>query len=602
MAQKFVGIDLGSHQVKIVVATAGLRGVQVLNTFQAAVDPQQDLEDALAASAAVAVGLLREQQLSHLPVGVCLPGALGSYRVLKFPFADQKRVSQALAFEIDGQFPLPVTELEYDHFVTPRVDGGGQALVVAVRRDLLSAVMSSLREAGVDVRLMTTVPMALAQVMGGSIAPRAADDPDDPTKPAMLVVDVGGRSTQLIALGDRGPLAVRTLRRGGRNVTGAIRKAYGLDAQSAEMVKLRDGFIAHSGSGALDDAQQRLSATVGRAMEGVLREIEHTRLWLRSELGHEVTEVRLVGGGANLRGLSEYLHDQLQLPVSMGRPRARFGGRYDPQEGWALDTAALGAAMGAARRPLVQLQDESGIQRDSDWIQQRFGTILALGLAIVAVAAVDTIVKIKALETERDRYRDELSASTQKVFGESKTSAAEIQELLDAVEGGDLTSVVPERTALDVLQLVAQASAPTDLGKAPSAPPPVDPAADPALDPTAPVDPAGNPAIAAPPGGEPAAEPVPAGPVDVNAGIVVADELELASLDIRELKIDMKVSATRAAAQDRLAIKLKELGCISDITKGKVTDRSRGGADRKVFEMTMSHRCYSGMAASTEEE
>lgn len=598
MAQKFVGIDLGSHQVKCVVATAGLRGVQVLNTYQAAVEPQQDLEDALAASAAVAVGLLREQGLTHLPVGVCLPGALGSYRVLKFPFADQKRVSQALAFEIDGQFPLPVTELEYDHFVTPRIDGGGQALVLAVRRDLISAVTSSLREAGVDVRLMTTVPMALAQVMGGSIAPRSSDDPDDPTKPAALVVDVGGRSTQLIALGDRGPLAVRTLRRGGRNVTGAIRKAYGVDAQSAEMVKLRDGFIAHSGSGALDDAQQRLSAAIGRSMEGVLREIEHTQLWLRSELGHEVTEVRLVGGGAHLRGLGEYLHDQLQLPVSMGRPRARFGGRHEPQEGWALSTAALGAAMGAARRPLVQLQDESGVQRDSDWIQQRFGSILALGLAIVAVAAVDTIVKIKALETERDRYRDELSATTKRTFGESKTTASEIQELLDAVEGGDLTSVVPERTALDVLQLVAKAAAPTDLGKAPPPPPPVP---DPTLDPTAPLDPAGNPAVGADPSAPPP-EAAPAGPVDVNAGIVMADELELASLDIRELKIDMKVSATRAAAQDRLVIKLKELGCISEITKGKVTDRSRGGVDRKVFEMTMSHRCYSALAQGTEEE
>ncbi len=601
MAQKFVGIDLGSHQVKCVVATAGLRGVQVLNTYQAPVEPQQDLEDALAASAAVAVGLLREQNLTHLPVGVCLPGALGSYRVLKFPFADQKRVSQALAFEIDGQFPLPVTELEYDHFVTPRVDGGGQALVVAVRRDLLSAVMSSLREAGVDVRLMTTVPMALAQVMGGSITPRSGDDPDDPTKPAALVVDVGGRSTQLVALGDRGPLAVRTLRRGGRNVTGAIRKAFGVDAQSAEMVKLRDGFIAHSGSGALDDGQQRVSAAVGRAMEGVLREIEHTRLWLRSELGHEVTEIRLVGGGANLRGLSEYLHDQLQLPVMMGRPRARFGGRFEPKEGWALDTAALGAAMGAARRPLVQLQDESGIQRDSDWIQQRFGTILALGLAIVAVAAVDTIVKIKALETERDRYRAELSATSKKVFGESKTSAAEIQEMLDAVEGGDMTSVVPERTALDVLQLVSKATAPTDAGKVPPPPPPpVE--GDPSLDPTAPLDPATDPTATPPDGEEPPPEAAPAGPVDVNAGIVMADELELASLDISELTIAMKVSATRAAAQDRLAIKLKELGCITDITKGKVTDRSRNGADRKVFEMTMTHRCYSGLSDATEEE
>ena len=68
---------------------------------------------------------------------------------------------------------------------------------------------------------------------------------------------------------------------------------------------------------------------------------------------------------------------------------------------------------------------------------------------------------------------------------------------------------------------------------------------------------------------------MPAGPVDVDAGIVTADQLELASLDIRELKVDLKVTATRATAQDRLAIQLKKLGCVSEITKGKVTEGNR---------------------------
>lgn len=33
MAQKFVGIDLGTHHIKVAVVSAGFRGVQLVDTF-----------------------------------------------------------------------------------------------------------------------------------------------------------------------------------------------------------------------------------------------------------------------------------------------------------------------------------------------------------------------------------------------------------------------------------------------------------------------------------------------------------------------------------------------------------------------------------------
>lgn len=605
MAQKFVGIDLGTHRIKGVVVTVGMRGVQVHSTFEAEVEAQGDNESQLAAGAATALRALRDRGLAHLPVGLAISGGMASYRVLKFPFADAKRINQALGFEIEGQFPHPLVDLTYDHIVAVgQGRRGGQALVVAVRKAVLEAVTSSYREAGVDLRLVTASPVALAQVLGTDITPLAPEQAEGDLTASALVVDIGARTTEIVALGDKGPVAVRSLRRGGRHVTHALSRTYGMDLEAAETAKLTDAFLPHAGVGELDDAQSRSAAVAARAIEVVVREIEQTRLWLRTELRQEVTELRLAGGGVHLRGLAEYLGEQVGLPVTLAEPNLRLSGAV-PDTGWSVYGTALGAAVGAVKRPLIRLNDASAIERDAGWLTEQFGALALIGVAVLAFASIDTIVKIRALETELSRHEDELAAVTEEHFGQSLLSSAEIEAALAEVEGTDLTRVLPERGAFEVLQMVTAAASPTDAKKAAEA------AAAP-IDPTT-GEPTAEPYFA--PGeakdededeeedgdeGEPAdTTGAPLSPVELDKGIVMDDDLRVAALDIREKKLEIKVSATRAAAQDRLAIKLKELGCISNITKGKITD-SRD--DRKSFEMAMDHECYRELKPANEDE
>lgn len=593
MAQKFVGIDLGTHRVKGVVVTVGMRGVQVHQSFEAEVDGHGDGESRLAAAAAVALRSLRDRGLAHLPVGMAISGGMASYRVLKFPFADPKRINQALGFEIEGQFPHPLADLTYDHIVAGgQGRRGGQALVVAVRKELLEAVTSSYREAGVDLRLVTASPVALAQVLGTDVAPLPAEEGESDLSPTALVVDIGARTTEIIALGDKGPVAIRSLRRGGRHVTTALSRTYGLDIEAAEAAKLQDAFLPHAAMGELDEAQSRSAAVAARAIEVVVREIEQTRLWLRTELRQEVTELRLAGGGVHLRGLAEYLHEQVGLPVTMAEPKLRLSGAI-PETGWSLYGTALGAAVGAVKRPLIRLNDASAIERDAGWLTEQFGALALIGVAVLAFASIDTIVKIRALETELSRHEDELAAVTKDHFGEALLTSIEIEAALAEVEGTDLTRVLPERGAFEVLQMVTSAASPTDADEKPAAaavdPETGEPAAEPFFSP----DKAKQPDDEGEDGdeddeGQADETGAPLSPVALDKGIVSDDDLRVAALDIRERKIEIKVSATRAAAQDRLALKLEELGCISNISKGKITDRN----DRKSFEMSMDHECY----------
>ncbi len=602
MAQKFVGVDLGSHHVKVVVVSSGLRGVQVTDAFTEPVgqvstdDPEVD---PLGAVLAVALGTLKQRRLLSLPMGLVLPPEVCSYRLLSFPFSDERRIAQAVGFEAEGQFPVPLEELFYGHVVVPSPGPGGRALVAAARRDKVEPIHDIFKRSGVDVKAVTSAAAAMAQVaLPPPAAPVSPELSERGLEPVSLLVDLGHQATQLVAMAPKGPRAIRTARRGGRHITAAIAKAYQMSTADAEAAKHRDAFLPHHGLEQMDDEQLDAGRIVARAIEPVLREIGHTRMWLRSAHKLEVTRLVLAGGGAALQGLVAYLKEQTGLEVQRLMPAPNLIKGTHGRD-WANYAGALGAAYGAARRPLLQLHDASVGDSEGGWIQERMSSLIAIGVAVMAFGALDTIAQVKALEAEQEAYEDELSQATLETFGEV-LGPSKIEAKLAAVDGADLSSLVPDKGALDVLAMIVEASTPSDLGQAPppgAAPTGTDPITGQPLAPGLMPSPMGGPVPPGglPPGvgpGDPAAAGVEEGakeigPIDPSRGIVMVDELTFSTVNIRELKVELKVGATSAPAQERLNTKLSQISCISGVQNGKVT-----GADRKAFEMIMDNNCY----------
>ncbi|MCX4242956.1 pilus assembly protein PilM [Paraliomyxa miuraensis] len=594
MAQKFVGIDLGAHHVKVVVVSAGLRGVQVTDAFSEPVGPapEDDPEvDPLGVVLATALSVVKQRRLASLPVGICLPPSMCSYRVLSFPFSDERRIAQAVAFEAEGQFPVAVDELFHGHVIVPGAAGGGRALVAAARRDKVEAISDIFKRASVDLRTVTSGAVAMAQI--------AARPPATPTPPELserglepvsLLVDFGHTSTQLVALSTKGPRAIRVARRGGRHVTAAIAKAYSMGEAEAEAAKHRDAFLPHHGLEQMNDEQLDAGRVVARALEPLLREIGQTRVWLRATYKLEVVRLQIAGGGAALQGLVPYLREQTGLPVDRLQPQALLVKGTEGKD-FGTYAVALGAAYGAARRPLLQLHDASSAEAEGSWVQERMSSLIAIGLAVMAFGALDTIAQVKALEAEQAAYEDELAAATLETFGEV-LGPSKIEATLAAVDGQDLTSLVPEKGALEVLAMVVEAATPSDLGQAPPPGAGIDPATGQPLPLVDPVT--GEPIESGDDdeGDEGGDEPPPVEKkkvevVDLTRGIVMSDELTLSTVEIRERKIELRVEANSAAAQDRLNYKLKQNSCLTNIQNGKAT-----GDPRKRFDMTMDNGCY----------
>ncbi len=584
MAQNFVGIDLGLHTVKVIVLSVGMRKAQVIATETAVVDevsPPGDGEDAestMDRAISTALAILEARGWKEHQAAVSLPSGEASYRSLSFPFADAKRIAQAVSFEIEGQFPMPLDELAHDHVVVPPAKKGasGRALVVASPGDHVERVTTAFRASGVDLRLVTVGAIATAQAMDKLEhvpvpMPELAEDeaPPELPRPVTLIVDVGHQATELVALSAEGPLAARSIRRGSRHLDVALSRAYGLDVASAHQAKEQSAFLPHEGLGELGADQRRTADEVARVFGPLLREIEHTRRWLENECGAAVTEIRSAGGGTRVMGFEAWLAERTELPVRTVTPgvlgKLKDGENID----WAAYLAAFGAALGAGRRPMLQLRELDG-NGGIGFFEENFGTVFTLGAAVLAFFAIDSIVAIKVVGQERDAYEAELAAASEQVFGDPMYSADEVLAALEGVGGADLSEQVPERGALEVLALVHRVAKPE-----PSPEPIVTPAE---------TNPDGSPI-------DPESPPEPEvslASVPDDAGIVVDDGLEIAFIDVGPLKFKMQISATRATAQDRLANKLAAIECITTVQKGKIRDR----AGRKEFEMNVDHDCY----------
>jgi hypothetical protein len=517
---------------------------------------------------------------------------------------------------------VPSHTLAVEHRAFTRTNGPGtHALVVAIDRDVLGRVTDRFQAAGVEVKGCTVAPLAALQCVFGSLALPPAVPAAEGRKPCGLFVDVGESGTDLVAWTDKGPVQLRSLRRGTRALSVAVARAFGTDTNAAATLMREAGLVPAE----LQQGRQVLQTPDGRttdvvlqqALEPLLREIEHMRMWLRTELGLEVAALQLAGGGALLPGIVEWLSGSLGTPVVRAEPSPRVlslakplpsvaavgagplpGASMPAGPVWARTLVAAGAATSAHRKPFLRFEAGAHARAEEGFLVQHFGTVFALGLALVGLFGIDTILRIRALERERTNVQEELSAISARVFGEALEDPEAVDGLLASLDQDVVEEEIPARGALEVLEMIARVAAPKDgTPQAQPAPtpdptaaagstgdgatPPVDGAGDggsgDAGTPSAPTEVAGS--------GNPEA---PGGPIPLEAGIVLSDALEFASIDVRAIKIEMKVSATRAGAQDRLALQLEKIGCIRNITKGRIVDRN----ERKVFEMSMDHDCF----------
>lgn len=467
MAQRIIGLDIGSWSIKAMVLESSLRRMSfvALREHHLPVDAHgQALPGELpAAIKAVLQGL----DVDVLSAGV--PGVQVLLRELSLPFADEKRVTPVLGFQLESLLPRPLETMVYDWHVLRKTPEGAQLLCPAADKQWLDQWLGEVRAGGAEPRHLTLSTLAM-----GNLLPHI--DLGEVGGRPVVVIDLGHRSTQLTLVKDGQVEAVRALSRGGHQVTQALARSLGLAYADAEHVK----HVGLDLTGAVPDGvspaehAQRVKVAA-QALEPILRELKMTLDAMTAQklrastdtLQQSVGAVILCGGMSRLAGMPEVISQVLDLPVLPLRPKGPVWEAIVSLPG-ATDVAipAAGLALEHVRDGelhRVNLRRGDSAASDFGAVRARAGWIAAFIAVLLVIFFVRKAMRVSTLEEQQDQLAALLDEYGDKVLGDKPDPELEpkarFETVLDTVTsppGSETDEVYPSMTAFKIFYEVTR--------------------------------------------------------------------------------------------------------------------------------------------------
>ena len=294
MARRILGLDMGSHAVKAVELRQTLRELalvqmRVLQVSDAPPSLPAELRD-----------FLQTYDLPREFVVASVAGDRLSTRRVSFPFKDRRKIRAALPFEVEAQVPFPLDDYFVDFEVAAEAASRTDAVAALVPRAEVSLLLESLREAGLEPRIVEAEGLVLANL--GAYFPLPG---------ARLLADVGHRKTSLCLCVDGRAVAARTIPVAGHAITQAFAAELGVSEAEAERRKVEEGVL---GGGRAPGAARAVLDRLARELVRTVESLEPA-LPVRDGGGSGLDEVTLLGGSAHLHRLDEYLSEVTGLPV-----------------------------------------------------------------------------------------------------------------------------------------------------------------------------------------------------------------------------------------------------------------------------------------------
>ncbi len=160
-----LGIDIGTHSIRVAEVSAGPKGIEIKRLVEKriAFEPGQREGQRQASIVSQLGALLKESKIKTKAAVFCVPGQTVFVRpTVKIPATSPDRLGQIIRFEAREQIPFPLekTILEYQVFETDD-PGEVEVLLVAMRRDHINQFMGLVRKSGLKPLAVSVSSLAL---------------------------------------------------------------------------------------------------------------------------------------------------------------------------------------------------------------------------------------------------------------------------------------------------------------------------------------------------------------------------------------------------------------------------------------------------------
>jgi type IV pilus assembly protein PilM len=307
-----VGLDISADAIRFIELEQGSNGVLAVTRYatrnfplgiisEGHVRDRKKLQEVIAS-------LAHEYKLSF--AHVALPEEQAYLANIRIPLVSPAEIRDVIELRLEEHVPISGAEAVFDYVVVGEGKSG--------RKDTIDVVVSvlahSVVEEYLDIFSETGItPKAFefeSQAMARAIIPRG----DNGT---FLVIDIGKMITDIFVSANGVVQFSASLDIGGHYLTQSIEKALGVSYEEAEGLKVQHGLIGGEGATAVRNA---LGPVMTDLRTRLMRHYSYWQTHHGEKVGGNIERVFITGGGANLKGIAEYLSLGLDVKVVIANP------------------------------------------------------------------------------------------------------------------------------------------------------------------------------------------------------------------------------------------------------------------------------------------
>ena len=315
--QSLVGLDIGSHSVKVVELEAQANKTYRLINWgisqplaEAIVDGEimdrQLVTDAIS-------NLLESRGIKSRNVVAAVSGRAVIVKKITMNKLSAEDAQQAIYWEAEQHVPYDINDVSLDFEIlgpAPNDPKQMQVLLVAAKKDMVSSFSDLMREAGLTPLIVDVDSFAAQNALEANY--------DFATDEVVATLNIGSEITNINITQGGVPYFTKDLQVGGSTFIEACQRRFNL-SQSEAAAAVR----GESGGGL------EVAPVVEQACEGLATALERAQTYLRTagEAG-PISRIMLCGGASLTPGLTQFLNRRFGVPSEIANPLSRIA--YDP--------------------------------------------------------------------------------------------------------------------------------------------------------------------------------------------------------------------------------------------------------------------------------
>ncbi len=307
--QLVVGVDIGSHAVKICQLKRTDKGYYVVS-LGSAVIPEGAVDDGTLNDPETVGGIIsdlfKNLKIKNKKVGISISGYSVIVKKVNLAVMDEEKLEEHILLEAEQYIPFDIDDvyLDFQDMETNTKESERtDVMLVAAKKEIVDDYLNMLQEIGLTPVIVDVDGFALENTY----------EYNYPKGENVALVDIGASKMNINILSEGISVVARDIVVGSRQLTDQLQRTLDLEYEEAEAIKL-----GNTPSG--ENQQQIEEIYSSTCTQWVLEIKKAIDLYHSNNPERPLSKLILSGGGSKVAGLADFLESETSLPVKLFNP------------------------------------------------------------------------------------------------------------------------------------------------------------------------------------------------------------------------------------------------------------------------------------------